>query len=410
MTVSRRVAGLAALAVGVGLIALLGRPGFLGPASSVAPTGRDPGFVAGPQGVGADARLLAAVPIVRLARVVAPIGVADAAGGKAILDGEGHGLTLEAGWRVAIFDGPVVVGEESWYRVYALANPNAGPTEFFGWMPLRSAAGGETLAIEAPPICPDGRGISVLGALDPFTRARCIDQEHVELHGWTWDRMLPSWYTITPEWMGNQNGGADSTISINEDRRHPGANGVGPFPFLEVQMPPGLESPPLEFEVELTAHVGDPTSRTCIRAPGANVDLPVDEPASGPLWCTTRLVAEAWVPINGPEQRPIDRSSPQLHRHPDRGPNSACGGVGMPPLVFHMDAAQLDPIWLEAVGFPLTRIIPNFDPGFRVVVGAGLAIVDEAGHLVARDGTPVDPDGDLAGHSICPTGRVVYFD
>lgn len=410
MTVSGRAARITVLAVGVGLIALLGATGHLKPAATVGPAGRDPGHVAGPQGAGADARLLAAVPIVRPARVVVATGVADAAGGKPILDGEGHGLTLEAGWRVAIFDGPVAVGTEPWYRVYALANPNAGPTEFFGWMPLRTATGAETLAFEDPPICPDGRGISVLGALDPFTRARCIDQEHVELRGWTWDRMLPSWYAITPEWMGNQNGEVDSTISINEDRRHPGANGVGPFPFLELQVPPELEPPPLEFEVEFAAHVADPTSRTCRREPGANIDLPVDNPESGPLWCTTRLVLERWVPINGPEQRPIDRSSPQLHRHPDRGPNHACGGVGMPPLVFHMDAAQLDPVWLEAVGFPQTRIIPNFDPGFRVVVGAGLAIVDEAGHLVARDGTPVDPDGDLAGHFICPTGRVVYFD
>ena len=75
-----------------------------------------------------------------------------------------------------------------------------------------------------------------------------------------------------------------------------------------------------------------------------------------------------------------------------------------------MDAAQLDPVWLEANLFPGKRIIPNFDPGFRIVGGSNIAIVDAQGHFVARDGTPVDPDGQLAGHGICPTGRVVYFD
>jgi hypothetical protein len=397
--------------IGVVVIVLLGPMVLLDLAPTANPGGRDPGMhVVGGPGPGADARLLAAVPIVRPARVAVPSGVWDAAGGKPIVDGEGHPLRLEVGWRVASFEGPVAVGGESWFRVYALANPNAGPTEFFGWLPLHDAAGAETLAFENPPVCPDGRGISVLGALDPFTRARCIDVEHLELRGWTWDRMLPSWYGITPEWMGSQNGAVDSTISVNEDRRHPSPNGVGPFPFVELQVPPGIERPPMEFEVSASAHVADPVSRTCLRERGANIDLPVDDPQGGPLWCTTRLVLDQWFPINGPEGRPIDRQLPQLHRHPERGPNSACGGVGMPPLTFHMDPAQLDPIWLEANGFPQSRIIPNFDPGFRVVVGAGLAIVDELGHLVARDGTPVDPDGALAGHFICPTGRVVYFD
>jgi hypothetical protein len=405
----RALLAFGAVALGVAAIALLGRPGFFGPASTRDPAHRDPGHVAGGPGPGADARLLAAVPIVRLARVAVPVGVADAAGGKALLDREGHGFTLEDGWRVAIFEGPVAVGDDSWYRVYALTNPNAGPTEFFGWIPLHDAAGVETLAFENPPICPDGRGISVLGALDPFTRARCIGEEHVELRGWTWDRMLPSWYEITPEWMGNQNGEVDSTISLNENPQHPFANGVGPFPFVELQLPPGVEWPPLEFEVRLSAHVADPFSRTCVREGGAN-DLPADRPEGGPLWCTTRLVVEHWVPINGPEGRPIDQSAPQLHRHPERGPNAWCAGVGMPPLAFHIDASQLDPVWLEAVGFPASRIIPSFDPGFRLVGGPNLAIVDEQGHLVARDGTPVDPDGALAGHAICPTGRVVYFD
>ena len=411
MTGTRRAAGVAVLVVAVGVIALLGQPGFLGPASTVAPVDRDPGVHAfGAPGPGADAGLLATVPIVRIATVAVSLPVMDAPAGKAILDADRIAYSLGVGWQVAVFEGPVLAGGDSWFRVYALIDPNAGPAEFFGWMPLHDETGAETLSFEDPPICPDARGISALGALDPFTRARCIGEAPLELRGWTWDRMLPTWYRITPEWMGEQNGEVDSTISLNENIRHPFANGVEPFQFLELQVPPTLQRPPVEFEVDVLAHVADGASRTCVRRGGADPPVPEDIPQAGPLWCTTRLVVDQWTPINGPEQRPIDRSSPQLHRHPDSGGNNFCAGVGMPPLAFHMDPTQLDPIWLEAVGFPKSRIMPTFDQGFRVVVGPELTIVDERGQVVARNGTPVDTEGQLAGHSICPTAWGVYFD
>jgi hypothetical protein len=83
----------------------------------------------------------------------------------------------------------------------------------------------------------------------------------------------------------------------------------------------------------------------------------------------------------------------------------------MGPLVFRMDPTALDPVWLAPADQPGAefRVIPNFDPTYKVVFDGALAIVDGTGRVVARDGTAVDPDGTLAGHFICPTGLVVYF-
>jgi hypothetical protein len=134
-------------------------------------------------------------------------------------------------------------------------------------------------------------------------------------------------------------------------------------------------------------------------------------PNLGPAWCATRIVLERWTPILGPEHRPIDALKPQLHRHPLAGPNTACGGVHMGRLVFRMDPAQTDPVWLASADVPGGfRAIPSFDPTYRLVFDGGLAVVDKAGRVVARDGTVLDTDGMLAGHPVCPTGLVVYFD
>ena len=176
---------------------------------------------------------------------------------------------------------------------------------------------------------------------------------------------------------------------------------------MDLQLPPGLERPPTGFEIDVTAHVADPLSATCVRALGESPMVPEDDPTVGPLWCATRLVIEQWTPLLGPEDRPIDPGAPQLHRHAGA---SACAGVGMGPLVFHVDPTQLDPIWLEPVGAPGVRIIPKFGPGFHVAFTPDLVVVDAGGQVVARNGTPVNPDGQLSGHAICPTTDGVYFD
>lgn len=422
--VTRRLAILIAIGVIVvvgGVVLGIGSP--VRPSSSGQPSavGGEPSAVVGESALGGqpprvadrdpggDADLISAIPSITLARSTNPSGAYASAGGAPLKDADGNPLTIEAGWDLAVFEGPTIVEGEPWYRVYVLPDASRGPTDYFTWVR------GATIAFKDPVACPDGRGISILGAADPFTRARCVGPGSFVLRGWTWDRMLGTWYRITPEWLGGHDGPIDSTLSLFEDRSHHGGNGGAPFPFLELQLPPGLEHPPFEFQVDAAVHFGDSLSGECVRRTDQFNSVPDDGPRDGPVWCTTRLVVEQWTPLLGPEQRAIDAATPQLHRHPERGPNTACAGVGMPPLVFRMDPSQLDPVWLEVaeggLGAPVGfRIIPSFDPGFRAVFGPGLVIVDERGAVVAQNGTPVNPDGELAGHFICSTGRVVYFD
>ena len=74
-----------------------------------------------------------------------------------------------------------------------------------------------------------------------------------------------------------------------------------------------------------------------------------------------------------------------------------------------LDPSRLDPVWLEATpgGQP---ILAWFGPDFRVAFEPDLVVVDTAGHVVARDGLPVDPEGRLAGHFLCATGSGLYID
>jgi hypothetical protein len=115
---------------------------------------------------------------------------------------------------------------------------------------------------------------------------------------------------------------------------------------------------------------------------------------------------ERWEPVLGPEDRPFDTSAPQLHRFE---PSNVCGGIHMGRVTFRTDPSSLDPVWLEWTpgGEP---ILAWFGPEFRVAFQPDLVVVDAAGQVVARDGLIVDPDGQLAGHLLCPTGRGLYID
>lgn len=399
-----------ALIATVAAVVSVGWPGPTRPAATL-----DPGRAAQPARIadrppGGDPARITTIPDVRIGTTIAASNAYDSAGGAEMRDAEGNLLTIEPRSALAIFEGPKLVAGEAWFRVYVLPNDSWGPTDYFAWVPLHAPGGVEAITVQDPPACPNGPGILALGVLDPFTRARCVGAASFGFQGWTWIRSLPTWYRITPEWLGEQNGAIDSTISLHENRRGRLNAGPGAIPFLDVQLPPGLERPPFEFRIDVTAHVADPQSAACRRGRDQFAMVPDDPPQNGPMWCATRVVVEQWTPLLGPEERVIDRAAPQLHRHPQAGPNFGCAGVGMGPLAFHVDATQLDPVWLEAIGFPESRIIPSFAPGFRTAFGPELVIVDETGRVVARNGTPVDPDGQLAGHAICPTGTVVFFD
>jgi hypothetical protein len=357
---------------------------------------------------GGDPALIASIPKVRLANVDVDTPVSGSAGGPPLLDAQGNPITVSTRMPLAVFEGPVSAGADIWFRVSPLSNPFSGPADYVAWLPFHDVHRAQTITFLDPPMCPDGDGISVLAALDPYSRAACLGAASLTFTGWTWDRRLPTWYRIAPAWLGEQNGAVDSTISLS-NRGPRDDQGAAAFGSFELQLPPGLERPPFEFQVEANVHVADPAGATCVRTPDESALVPLDDPRDGHLWCTTRMVIEQWTPLLGPEDRPIDPGNPQLHRHP--AGNGICAGVGMGPLVFRMDPGQLDPVWLEPAGGGMQfRIIPNFGPGFRAAFTPEFVILDAADQVVARDGTPVNPDGELAGHSICPTGRAVIFD
>ena len=145
---------------------------------------------------GGDAALIASIPKIRLARVLIDSPAYGSAGGVALVEGNGDPLTIQTGMQLAVFEGPVSVGADVWFRVYLLPNANVGPTEYFAWLPLHDAHRAETIAFMDPPVCPDGNGISVLASLDPFTRAGCLGAASFTERGWTGSRILPTWYRI----------------------------------------------------------------------------------------------------------------------------------------------------------------------------------------------------------------------
>lgn len=358
--------------------------------------------------VGGDADLLVDVPVVTLARSRVAIAAHEVAGGPPIVIPDWGPTLVEAGFDLAIVAGPVLVSGEPWLRVYVLPNVFRGPTDFFTWVPQR-IDGAETIDILGSPACPPTPEIGALAVLDPFTRLRCLGADQVHLRGQTWERMLPVWYRVAPEWWGDQQAASLPTVSV-----HAGAAQRNPNPgeaarFLDLQLPPGLDHPPLEFEIEFVVHAADADAPDCSRLTDAFSLVPPEGPEDGLLWCSSRLVVEQWTPIVGPEGRPIDATRPQLHRHPARGGLAACGGVGMPPLTLRIDPLALDPVWLEtAPGGP--PIIASFSPEFALRFLPEPVLVDGAGRVVGRNGTAVDPDRALAGHAICPGGLVVSFD
>jgi hypothetical protein len=412
VTVPRRLALLLVVIVAAVALAAVAKVGVRAP--SVDPSGSPAAKASGLQArvaqrpTGGDPSLIASMPKVRLATVDVDTAVSASAGGPPLLDAQGNPLTVSNRMQLAVFEGPVSAGADVWFRISPLSNSFAGPADYVAWLPLHDAHRAETITFLDPPACPDGDGISVLAALDPYTRAACLGAASSTFTGWTWDRRLPTWYRIAPTWLGDQNGAVDSTISLSNrgPRDDQGAVAFGSF---ELQLPPGLERPPFEFQVAVTAHVADVESSGCVRSTDSLSLVPRDDPRSGHIWCATRMIVEQWIPLLGPEDRPIDAGNPQLHRH--LAGNGICAGVGMRPLVFRVDPSQLDPVWLEpAGGDSHFRIIPNFGPGFRAAFTPELVILDAADQVVARDGTPVNPDGELAGHAICATGSAVSFD
>lgn len=358
----------------------------------------------GPAGIGGDAPLLngMAIPHSTMALATIDLVAYETAGGPAM----GVDFSVEKGSDVIRLGTPINVGGVDWARIYVLpATSGAGPDDFFAW--VRTMQDGQATLADTPSSdCPEGvSDPATLAPLDPFRELACIGSKPVRLKGIIWDQIEPVWYEVTPDWLGGPNQPGDHSFSIHAGSIQYERNAGEPARFVDVALPPGLAPPPRDFVVSLDAHYADKASQGCRREGSQDLHMPAESATDTRLWCETRLVAEAWTPILGPERRPIDSNAPQLHRFPGL---QGCGGVGMGPLTFRMDPTQLDPVWLENASGD--HVIPWFTSGFHAVFAPDLRLVDATGAVVARDGTALNPDGRLGSHGICPTRQGVYID
>lgn len=71
-----------------------------------------------------------------------------------------------------------------------------------------------------------------------------------------------------------------------------------------------------------------------------------------------------------------------------------------------MDRGQADPVWLEAQPNG-PRIVPIFGSGFAAGFDTELFVRGPNGEVIARDGTPLNPDANLGSYFVCPMGETV---
>jgi hypothetical protein len=338
-------------------------------------------------------------PPTRVATVLVDVLPRVAAGGLAI-----GSEAVQAGDRVQILDGPIEQDGVGWYRVYIPPNQTHVPNDIFAWLPA-TADGVEALRIDAVAGCPPSLDLVSLAALTPPDQARCAAETVVQLRGTTWNASFYVPYVVRPGWLGYHDIDAVQPVSIAGDP-------VGRFrqgPLLDVQVAPGVVRPPLEFEIDARVVYGHEASAECSRVVEfVEQGLPPEAPDDSRRWCRWRPVLLEWAPRLGPELRPIGQGAVQLHRTP--GGPFACAGVGMGPVVFHVDPTELDPVWLEVVGRPRARVVPVFSPAFRpALVGAELVVIGPTGQVVARDGLPFDIDRPPPGIDACGHGSDVWI-
>lgn len=390
----RGLVGISAAAVVLFVAAALLGSSVLGPSGTAVPSGAgiDLSPRVAPRSAGGDAARIADIPAGSRAVALVDLAAHAIPGGPArpLLDGA---TPIEHDQDLVVLGEPVAIDSVPWLRVLVLPRINGGPADSFTWIPATSS-GRDTIRRREPLGCPPTRdNLSTIAALDPFTRARCLGAAAFTVEGRTWSAALPVSYDIEPSWLGAWGRGTGS-FSLK------GQAGAS----VEVRVPPGLEPPPLDITVRAEVHLADPAAATCTRST-ADQDVPVEAGADSRLWCTVQLVADRWEPVLGPEGQPFDPKTPQLHRSE---PFSVCAGINMGSLTFRTDPNRLDPVWLEAIdgGQP---ILAWFGPEFHVAFTPDLVVVDDAGRVVARDGLTVDPDIDLAGHTLCPTGGGLHI-
>lgn len=321
-----------------------------------------------------------------------------------------HPAILEPPVAVSVLDGPTPADGTDWYRVYVLPDAMRWPSDFVAWVPA-SLNGAAVMRFDEATPCPNASAPE-LGVLSPRARVACFGDRSLTLVAQSWRPGYWTPYRTDPAWLGSGDGG-DRSVSLFE-------NGGGMFPrppdartpWIDARVPPDLEMPPVGMTLRVEGRFDHPAAADCARTRDRSgpppqpplSGIPDEEPDASALWCRGQLVLTDWEVLLGPEGRPPVAGEVQLHRA--QVENGACAGVGMPMMRFRMDLRQADPIWLEAEGFG-QRIVPVFGRAFRAVAVPDLAILDERGRVVARDGTPLDPDQPFAGHFVCPMGDTV---
>ena len=321
-----------------------------------------------------------------------------------------HPVVLEPPVPVSVLAGPVDAGGTAWYRVYVLPDTMRWPSDFTAWVPAETD-GEPVLALTDPIPCPEG-DVADLATLTPTGRVTCFGDRTLRFEARSW---LPGhWvpYETEPAWLGTEIDDPRS-ISLFEP-------GGGEFPrppdprvpWIDGRVHPEVAVPPVGVTLLVEAQFDHPDVDGCRRLRDrsgpppqpATAGLPDEDAAASAAWCRGQLVVTSWEIILGPEGRPPVAGEVQLHRTMFEG--GECGGVGMPPLQFRMDPLEADPIWLEPVGGG-GRSIPVFGHGFRATSEPELAVIGPRGEVVARDGTPLDPDAPLGPYAVCPGGEVV---
>lgn len=351
----------------------------------------------------------AAVSVTRPGTVLQSVRVYRGPAGKPIRDEFGESdLMIDAGRRVTVIGDPVAVLPDQWVRVFIEADPSAWPGDFYAWMPV-AVSSRPVLHVEEPVACPATPTLAGLSPLSPSDRLRCAGSTPLTFEARTGFSSLYAGYAVEPAFFGGRDD-LTTTVSLAETG---GPTHLAPWPTdvaLDVQRAPGVDPLPIDFDLRVTGQFDHPAAHTCRRTSlnpmgaGAPADagMPPEAHADSVAWCRARFVVTAWTIVNGPERKPVVPGVVQLHRN--GGGGNACGGVGMPPLVFHVDLAQADPVWIEAGG--IGHVIPTFSDAWHFVTGPDPGVADANGVLI-RDGTVVDPDKDLSGHAVCPMGSVV---
>jgi hypothetical protein len=315
--------------------------------------------------------------------------------------GEDFPVTMYRGLRVVIL-GTTTSLTGGWARVYVLPSESAWPSDIYAWIPV-AQDGKPVLDIQPGVDCPTEVTLASLAGLSPQDRLRCAGSGELVLEGHTTFHGETLGYNVSPAFFGSADAPASVGLSANPAARP--VVSADDDPRLPITSGPGVEAIPVDVDVRATGRFDFPGAAACRRSqPDTMGVVPVEAAADSAAWCRARFIVTSWELVNGPEGRPPVAGEIQLHRHPAF---NACGGVGMPPLTLHIDPSAPEQVWLTAAGFP-RPIMASFSDAFTAVTTPVPSIIDGSG-LVLTDGMPINPDADLGGHMVCPTGDIVYF-